>query len=91
MKKTKIPVSWRLFALVAFLMSFMGVNAQQVTVSGTVTDTTGEPIIGASVIVVGTTTGVSTDIDGHYSVSADKAGQIKVTYIGYLPQTINVE
>ncbi|MGM9843228.1 MAG: SusC/RagA family TonB-linked outer membrane protein, partial [Muribaculaceae bacterium] len=91
MKKTKIPVSWRLFALVAFLMSFMGVNAQQITVSGTVTDTTGEPIIGASVIVVGTTTGVSTDIDGHYSVSADKAGQIKVTYIGYLPQTINVE
>ncbi|MGN1173075.1 MAG: SusC/RagA family TonB-linked outer membrane protein, partial [Muribaculaceae bacterium] len=91
MKKTKIPVSWRIFALVAFLMSFMGVNAQQITVSGTVTDTTGEPIIGASVIVVGTTTGVSTDIDGHYSVSADKAGQIKVTYIGYLPQTINVE
>lgn len=91
MKKTKIPVAWRLFALVTLFMSCLSLNAQQITVSGTVTDSTGEPIIGASVLVVGTTSGVSTDIDGNYSLTADAAGQIKVTYIGYLPQTISID
>ena len=91
MKKTKIPVAWRLLALVTLFMSCLSLNAQQITVSGTVTDSTGEPIIGASVLVVGTTSGVSTDIDGNYSLTADAAGQIKVTYIGYLAQTISID
>ena len=44
--------------------------AQQVTVSGTVEDQLGDPILGASVVVLGTTLGASTDLDGNFSVKA---------------------
>ena len=60
-------------------------------VKGTVVDTTGEPIIGAAVMVAGTTTGSVTDFDGNFVIEnvASKSGQLKITYVGYEPATVN--
>lgn len=61
------------------------------TIKGLVTDANGEPLIGCNVVVVGSNAGVITDIDGRFTlnVPAD-AKQIKVSYIGYVDQIINL-
>lgn len=67
-----------------------GYAMAQKTISGTVTDTNGEPIIGASVLVKGTSQGVVTDLDGRYILKdvADKA-TLSISYVGYKPQNIS--
>ena len=71
-----------LLFIAGFLMT--AASFAQMTVSGSVTDESGEPIIGANVIVIGTSTGTVTDIDGNYSVSNVSSGaSLKVSYIGY--------
>ena len=52
---------------------------------GHVVDETGEPVIGASVKVVGGKAGAVTDIDGNFSIAADKKATLEITYIGYEP------
>lgn len=65
--------------------------AQSVTVSGTVFDSTGEPVVGASVIVKGAGTGAATNIDGEFSLKGVKIGaEVTVTYIGCDPYTFKV-
>ena len=59
-------------------------------VSGRVTDAAGEPLVGATVVVVGTTIGTTTDIDGNYAINAPAAGQLKFSYIGYAEQTVEI-
>ena len=59
---------------------------QAKTVTGTVTDVSGEPIIGANIRIKGTTTGTITDIDGNFSIKAEPQSVIEVSYIGYLTQ-----
>lgn len=61
------------------------------TIKGLVTDVHGEPLIGCNVVVVGANAGVITDIDGRFTlnVSAD-AKQIKISYIGYVDQVVNL-
>ena len=59
---------------------------QAKTVTGTVTDVSGEPIIGANIRIKGTTTGTITDIDGNFSIEAKPKSVIEVSYIGYLTQ-----
>lgn len=59
---------------------------QAKTVTGTVTDVSGEPIIGANIRIKGTTTGTITDIDGYFSIEAEPQSVIEVSYIGYLTQ-----
>lgn len=59
---------------------------QAKTVMGTVTDVSGEPIIGANIRIKGTTTGTITDIDGNFSIEAKPQSVIEVSYIGYLTQ-----
>ena len=59
---------------------------QAKTVTGTVTDVSGEPIIGANIRIKGTTTGTITDIDGNFSIEAKPQSVIEVSYIGYLTQ-----
>lgn len=61
---------------------------QQITVKGTVTDVSGEPIIGASVLIEGTTTGTITDIDGNFSLQASPKSTLVVSFIGF--QTLKV-
>lgn len=59
-------------------------------ISGTVKDKTGEPIIGANVVVKGTTNGTITDIDGQYTLEVSPSTVIQISYIGYFTQEIPV-
>lgn len=61
------------------------VKAQELpeTVKGTVTDVTGDPLIGASVVIKGTATGTSTDIDGSFTLKARQGDMLLISYIGY--------
>lgn len=72
--------------LLTVLMFVFGLAASaQVSVNGTVTDASGEPLIGVSVIQKGMTTGVSTDIDGKYAITLSSSGKkaLIFSYIGY--------
>lgn len=61
------------------------------TVSGTVTSASdGEPLIGASVLVKGTTIGTDTDIDGNFTVKAKKGDVLQFRYVGYEPSEVKV-
>ncbi|MEG0464347.1 carboxypeptidase-like regulatory domain-containing protein, partial [Bacteroides sp.] len=72
MKKTII--------LMLCLLCSIGVMAQKKLITGVVTDGAGESVIGASVIEVGTTNGIITDLDGKFSLSVDPNGKIKISY-----------
>lgn len=63
---------------------------QAKNIAGTVLDNNGEPIIGANVIVKGTTNGTITDMDGNFSIEADAKATLNISYIGYLPKEIVV-
>lgn len=75
-----------LLTLLALMLTF-GVSAQN-TVKGRIVDEKQEAVIGANVIVLGTTQGVATDIDGNFSLSVKKNAKISVSYLGYKTQTI---
>lgn len=62
--------------------------AQTQKISGTVVDEFGDPIIGANIRVVGTTTGAVTDIDGKFSVDAKSGTNLEVSFIGYATQIV---
>ena len=59
-------------------------------VTGTITDPKGEPIIGANVVVKGSTNGTITDIDGHFSIEVTPNTILQVSYIGYVAQDVPV-
>jgi len=80
----KLKVLLFLFCFVPF-----GAIAQN-SVKGTVSDGAGEPIIGASVRVVGTNTGVITDINGQFNVNAASNARLSVSYVGFVTQEVNV-
>lgn len=63
---------------------------QKLQISGTVIDETGEPMLGVSVIEVGTKTGIATDLDGNFTLSVPKGAQLQFSYIGYKTQTVTV-
>lgn len=66
-------------------------DSNSATVSGLVTDTSGEPLIGATVAVKGTKVAAVTDIDGNFTITPVKTGDIiSVTYIGYTPRDIKI-
>lgn len=58
------------------------------TITGTVKEDSGEPVIGANVVVKGTTNGVITDVDGQFSLKVSEGDILQITYIGYTPQEI---
>lgn len=81
----------RLFLIALFSVLAIGAYAQSKTVSGTVVDQIGEPVIGANVIVKGTTNGVITDLDGRFTLSnVPNNGTISISFIGYKDQEISV-
>lgn len=90
----KLPTAhafMRPIALAALLLSSFAAMAQQINVSGTVTDASGEPVIGASVVAVDSQGGTTTDIDGNYVVSVDPKGKLRFSYIGFTTQTVAVD
>lgn len=60
------------------------------TINGNVKDSQGESIIGASVVVKGTTTGTVTDLDGNFQINASAGNTLVISYIGYKPQEVAV-
>lgn len=82
----------RLIFIFASLFLFVGMAMAQTTASGVVvSDEDGEPIVGATVKVVGTTNGTITDLNGMFSVSApSKSSQLEVSYIGMTTEIVNV-
>lgn len=84
--KGKFP---RLLLTALFLLTTMLSQAQERTVTGTVTDSQGEPVIGASVVIEGTTRGVTTDATGKFSFpNVPATGNLVISYLGYVTQTI---
>ena len=73
------------------LVCMASASAQNATVSGMVTGANGEPVIGANVVVEGTTQGASTDITGHYTLSnVPSDATLLISYIGYKPAKVQV-
>ncbi|MCD8262499.1 MAG: TonB-dependent receptor plug domain-containing protein [Bacteroides sp.] len=64
--------------------------AQNVSVSGNVKDTSGEAVIGASVLELGTTNGTITDIDGNFTLSVAPDARLSISFIGYVSQEVSV-
>ena len=87
MKQVNIRIPQRILALMMGLFLSIGAYAQ-ITVQGHVKDATGEPVIGATVTVVGTTNTVATDFDGNFTITAPKGAQLQVSSIGLQSQTV---
>ena len=85
--KTKFSVMLTLLLALVVQISF----AQNKNVSGTVSDDNGLPLPGATVVIKGTSTGVSTDFDGNYSISASVGDVLVFSYVGYSNQSKTVE
>ena len=83
--------TFRLWLAVALATVFsLSLSAQDISVSGVVSDDTGEPLMGATVLLKGTSRGVSTNLDGEYTFEAPKNGTLVISYIGYETQEVNI-
>ncbi len=87
MKQVNIKIPFRMLVLLLGLFLSVGAFAQ-ISVQGHVKDAQGEPIIGATVRVVGTQTAAVTDFDGNFALKANQGADISVSYIGYQTQTV---
>ena len=83
MEKKSFPLRYLLVIFLAAL-GLETLSAQQINITGTVTDPTGEPLIGVSVTVPGSKNGSTTDIDGNYSITADSKGNLRFSYVGFV-------
>lgn len=82
----------RIFGVIVFLMTATIVQAQNVTVKGTILDETGLPMIGATVRPAGGTGGTVTDLDGNFELSVPKSvKEVEVSYIGYRTQKVVIK
>ena len=71
-----------------FLVTSLAVSAQNRTITGQITGGDNEPLIGASVVVKGTTKGSVTDIDGKFSLEAPENATLVVSFVGYATQEV---
>lgn len=78
----------RIMLMTAALLASQAMWAQQKNLSGTVVDSQGEPIIGATVKVPGSATGAITDLDGHFSITVNPGTKLEVSYVGM--QTVSL-
>ncbi len=82
----------KMFLTLIALFLAIPVFAQNVDVTGTVVDDSGEPLIGVTVMVEGTSNGTATDFDGNYSLkNVPSKGKLVFSYIGYTQQTVEVK
>ena len=86
----KLTFQNKLSGLILFMMMLFcsNVSAQNITVSGSVVDSEKEPLIGASVSVVGGKVGAITDLDGKFSIECKQGDMLEVSYIGYTTRKI---
>ena len=85
-------INFRIFQVILLILPglFFALSsyAQQMAVKGHVKDTTGEPVIGANVIIKGTTTGTITDFDGNFTLNAAKDAILSISFVGYKPAEV---
>lgn len=82
---------YRALWLVAIFFTFsLTVLAQNRSIQGTVLTEDGEPLPGVSIVIQGTTTGVITDIDGHFQLQAAPEDMLQISFIGFDNQVITV-
>jgi len=84
MRKLSFESFWRWICVASLLLMPFLAAAQNHTVSGRVTDASGEPVIGAVVMIEGTQTAAVTDFDGNYSISANSSQTLVFNCMGYL-------
>lgn len=93
MKKNKLIKSLRsrgIWLLLTALM-FCSTSLSAQNVQGTIVDENGEPVIGATVVIDGTSIGTVTDMDGNYNINAKPGDVLKISYIGFGTQRVTVE
>lgn len=80
-----LPISSNLYAAQpANVLSGLSIEQTgKITVKGKVTDASGEPIIGATILEKGTTNGVTTDLDGLFSLTTQKNAELEISFVGY--------
>ena len=83
--------SKRGFITLLALMMSVCLYAQRTTLNGVVIDETDQPLIGATVQVVGTPDGTITDFDGNFSLKVKKGAKITFSYVGYLSKTLTFQ
>jgi iron complex outermembrane receptor protein len=77
--------------MIGLLMAVSAIaQTGQTNVKGTVRDVNGEPIIGATILLQGTTVGTATDMDGNFSLQAPGNGVLEVSYIGYKSEVVPI-
>ncbi len=91
MKKLKADTIFKWLLVLVAVGSINFAFAQR-TITGTITDAnTGEPLIGANILVIGTTTGTVTDFDGNYSLTIpENAAEIEVSYTGFASSRVPI-
>ena len=77
------------FLALSFMIMFQW-GLAQTSVSGTVSDSSGVPLPGATVLVAGTSNGVTTDFDGIYSISASEGDVLSISYVGFVTQNVTI-
>lgn len=81
----------RIVPLITLLVTYLTLNGQTFTVTGTLMDTDNNPIVGASIIEKGTTNGVVTNIDGNYEINAPVGSTLVVSFVGYRTYELQVD
>ena len=93
MKLRKTHLLWIPLVVCLFLVNSVNVMAaieQAIHVKGQIVDSTGEPVIGANIVVKGTNTGVISDIDGNFAIDAPKNSVLLISFIGYKSQEVKL-
>ena len=86
MKKLHSTLS--ILATVCLMLASLAASAQNARLTGVVFDENGEPLIGAAVLVKGTTTGTTTGVDGSFTLDYPQGATLTVSYIGYVDQDV---
>ena len=86
MKRSR-NLCYRLLMMLAVVFFALDVSAQT-TINGQVKDDMGEAVIGASIVVKGTSNGTVTDFDGNFTLKCQSGAKLVITYIGYTPQEV---
>ena len=92
MEHMNFKPGWKIFLiLLSGIFLSLDIQAQRIKVHGNVKDSYGEPVVGANVIVKGTTSGTVTDIDGNYQIEAPKDSTLIFSFVGYISQSIPIK
>lgn len=89
--KIKSKAIRRFSCLCVLILWCINIHAQKVAVNGKITDSENMPVIGANVMVKGTTEGVVSDVNGEFTINAKPTDVLNITFIGYQPAEIKIQ